>query len=222
MKRLVLTMILLCMGIASFAQEGFGILGGLTSSNTQLKDFDFDNVTQYRAGIAYKYPIAMGFAVQPEFSYSVKGATLSSSMPHIESLPDLEFAWLDLHMGYMEAALQLQWGPDLLLFRPYALVEPFVGYAINNKVKNPMINTPSRNNVWDSIQRMEYGYAFGGGLELFGRLQLSAKRYKNLGSIYKEPESGRAESFDDLYMKAFKKGDNNFGGWVLTLTFFFY
>ena len=221
MKRLVLTMILLCMGIASFAQEGFGILGGLTSSNTQLKDFDFDNVTQYRAGIAYKYPIAMGFAVQPEFSYSVKGATLHSTMQHLEPLLDLESTWLNLHMGYLEAALQLQWGPDLLLFRPYALVEPFVGYALNNKVKNPLINTPSRNNVWDSIQRMEYGYAFGGGLELFGRLQLSAKHYTNLGSIYKEPEGGRAESFDDMYMTLFK-GENNFGGWVLTLTFFFY
>ena len=220
MKRIIVTIVFLCLGFASFAQEGFGILGGITSSSTRLQDFDFDNVTQYRAGIAYKYPVAMGFAVQPEFSYSVKGGTLVSKTPHIESMPDLEIAWLNLHMGYLEAALQLQWGPDLLLFRPYALVEPFVGYAINNKVRNPMINTPSRTNVWNSIQRMEYGYAIGGGLELFGILQLSAKRYKNLGPIYKEPESGRAESFDDLYMKAFK-GDDNFGGWVLSLAFFF-
>ena len=221
MKRLLLTMIFLCIGVVTFAQEGFGVLGGLTSSSNKIKEFDFNNVTQYRAGIAYKYPVAIGFAVQPEFSYSVKGTTLVSTKPNLELLQDLDICWMNLHMGYLEAALQLQWGPDLLLFRPYALVEPFVGYALNNKVENPLINTPYRSNVWDSVQRLEYGYAFGGGLELFGRLQLSAKRYKNLGSIYKEPERGRAESFDDLYMKAFK-GDNNFGGWVLTLTFFFY
>ena len=211
-------MILLCIGLVSFAQEGFGILGGLTSSSTKLQDFDFDNVTQYRAGIAYKYPIAMGFAVQPEFSYSVKGTSLTSS------ISDLEIAKLNLHMGYLETGLQLQWGPDLLIFRPYALVEPFLGYALNNKIETTVGGTASiqkKNNVWNCLQRVEYGYAIGGGVDLFGRMQVSAKHYQNFGSIYKEPEAGSDGSVDDFIMRAFK-GKENFGGWVLTLTFFFY
>ena len=214
-----LTMILLCFGLASFAQEGFGVLGGLTSSSTKLQDFDFDNVTQYRAGIAYKYPIAIGFAVQPEFSYSVKGTSLTSS------LQEFDIAKLNLHMGYLEAGMQLQWGPDLLIFRPYALVEPFLGYAINDKVETSYFNSSSKitkTNVWNCLQRVEYGYAIGGGLDLFGRMQVSAKHYENFGSIYKAPEGGGApESLDDFMMRAFQ-GEKNFGGWVITLIFFFY
>ena len=217
MKRLFLTVVFLCLGLASFAQEGVGIFGGLTSSSTKLKDFDFDNVTQFRAGIAYKYPIALGFAVQPEFSYSVKGTALTSSVA------DLDIAKFNLHMGYMEAALQLQWGPDLLIFRPYALVEPFVGYAVNNKLETTVagIQSPNvRTNVWNCLQRLEYGYCWGGGLDLFGRFQVSAKHYENLGSLYKESGDSSPETLGDFIMEAFKD-DRNFGGWIISLTFFF-
>ena len=210
-------MMFLCFGIASFAQEGVGIFGGITSSSTKLQDFDFDNVTQFRAGIAYKYPIAMGFAVQPEFSYSVKGTSLTPS------LADFDIAKFDLHMGYVEAALQLQWGPDLLIFRPYALVEPFIGYALNNKIETSLAGTnisTTRTNVWNCLQKMEYGYAWGGGVDLFGRFQVSAKHYENFGSLYKDSKDASPQTVDDFIMEAFKD-DRNFSGWVLSLTLFF-
>ncbi|MBQ3976433.1 MAG: PorT family protein, partial [Bacteroidales bacterium] len=123
-------MIFLCAGIAAFAQEGVGVFGGVTSSSAKLQDFNIDNVTQFRAGIAYKYPVALGFAVQPEFSYSVKGTDLTYALNN-----EVELSMFNLHMGFVEAALQLQWGPDLLIFRPYALVEPFVGYAFNDRIQ---------------------------------------------------------------------------------------
>ena len=210
-------MMFLCFGIASFAQEGVGIFGGITSSSTKLQDFDFDNVTQFRAGLAYKYPIAMGFAVQPEFSYSVKGTALTPS------LADFDIAKFDLHMGYVEAALQLQWGPVLLICRPYALVEPFIGYALNNKIETSLAGTnisTTRTNVWNCLQKMEYGYAWGGGVDLFGRFQVSAKHYENFGSLYKDSKDASPQTVDDFIMEAFKD-DRNFSGWVLSLTLFF-
>ena len=210
-------MIFLCLGLASFAQEGVGVFGGLTSSSTRLQDFDFDNVTQFRAGIAFKYPIALGFAVQPELSYSVKGTSLTPS------LADFDIAKFNLHMGYLEGGLQLQWGPDLLIFRPYALVEPFVGYALNNKMETTLAGTKSsttRTNVWNCLQKLEYGYAWGGGLDLFGRFQLSAKHYENLGPLYKESKDSKPETVEDFIMDTFRD-DKNFAGWILTLTIFF-
>lgn len=210
-------MILLCFGIASFAQEGVGVFGGITSSSTKLQDFDFDNVTQFRAGIAYKYPIAIGFAIQPEFGYSVKGTALTSS------LADFDIAKFNLHMGYLETGLQFQWGPDLLIFRPYALVEPFVGYALNNKIETTLAGTSiskTRTNAWNCLERLEYGYAWGGGLDLFGRFQISAKHYENCGSIYKETDKATPETLNDFIMEAFRD-DKNFSGWILTLTVFF-
>lgn len=212
-----LTMFFLCLGIASFAQEGVGVFGGITSSNTKLQDFDFDNVTQFRAGVAFKYPLAIGFAVQPELGYNVKGTALTST------IADLDIAKFDLNMGYLEAGLQLQWGPDLLIFRPYALVEPFIGYALNNKVVSTLAGTKvssTRTNAWNCLQRLEYGYAWGGGLDLFGRFQVSAKHYENLGALYKESNDIKPETVDEFIMKAFKD-NKNFGGWVLSLTVFF-
>ena len=217
MKRLFLALAFLCCTLASFAQEGFGVFGGMTSSVTKFKEFDFDNVTQFRAGIAYKYPIALGFALQPEFSYSVKGTSITPS------IKDFEIAKFNLHMGYAEAALQFQWGPDLLIFRPYALVEPFVGYAVNNRLDTSLVGTntsSTRTNVWNCLQRLEYGYSWGGGIDLFGRLQISAKHYENLGSLYKEAGDAKPETVGDFIMTAFKDG-RNFGGWILSLAFFF-
>lgn len=210
-------MIFLCAGIAAFAQEGVGVFGGVTSSSAKLQDFNIDNVTQFRAGVAYKYPIAIGFAFQPEFSYSVKGTDLSYKLHE-----DLELSLFNLHMGYLEAAFQLQWGPDLLIFRPYALVEPFVGYSLNNRIETKEVSGSklTRTNVWDCIQRFEYGYAWGGGLELFGRFQVSAKHYENFGSLYKAPEGGKPASVDEYVMSAFKD-NKNFQGWVISLTLFF-
>ena len=214
-------MIFLCLGLASFAQEGVGIFGGITSSSTKLQDFDFENVTQFRAGVAYKYPIAVGFAVQPEFSYNVKGTALAPSMSDY-GIP-FDIVKFDLHMGYLEAGMQLQWGPDLLIFRPYALVEPFLGYALNNKIETTLADTSistTRTNVWNCLQKMEYGYAWGGGVDLFGRFQVSAKHYENFGSLYKDSKDSSPQTAEDFMMEAFKD-ERNFSGWILTLTLFF-
>lgn len=215
MKRFLLTAVFLCLGLVSFAQEGFGIMGGLISSNTRLQDFDLDNVTQFRAGVAYKYPIAMGFAVQPEFAYTVKAATAA--------IDAAERANFRVNMGYLEASLQLQWGPDLLLLRPYALIEPFVGYALNNRISFAVTNGPewdTKENYWNSIDRLEYGYAIGGGLELFGKVQVSAKHFVNSGSLHKEQKTLSDIPVEAFVRKAFDDG-NHFCGWAVSLAFFF-
>lgn len=215
MKRFLLTVVFLCLGLVSFAQEGFGIMGGVISSNSQLKDFDFDNVMQFRAGVAYKYPIAMGFAIQPEFGYSVKAATAA--------VDAAELANFRVKMGYLEAAVQFQWGPDLLLLRPYVLVEPFLGYALNNSISFTVKDGPqwdTKDNYWNSVDRLEYGYAVGGGLELFGKVQLSAKHFVNSGSLYKEQQKLSDIPVETFVRKAFDNG-NHFCGWTISLAFFF-
>ncbi|MBQ3977069.1 MAG: hypothetical protein II686_06570, partial [Bacteroidales bacterium] len=63
-------------------------------------------------------------------------------------------------------------------------------------------------------------YAWGGGLDLFGFMQVSAKHYVNCGSLYKAPEHGRPETVDEFVMSAFKD-NKNFQGWVISLAFFF-
>lgn len=214
MKRLLLIISVLCLGVVSYAQDGLGLLGGLTSSQDRLQEFDFDNITQFRAGVAYKHPIALGFAVQPEFTYSVKATAVS--------MDALQVSNFELKMGYLEASMQLQWGPDLIILRPYVLAEPFVGYAVNNRISTFMLDSPklTKDNYWNSIQRLEYGYALGGGLEMFGLFQVSAKRYVNLGSLYKDPGTASWDASDTFTERLFGEG-NSFCGWMISLAFFF-
>ena len=186
MRKLMASLIaVLCIAFNAFAQDGFGVVGGVTTSSTQIEDVNFDSITQYHVGLAYKSPNLFGFAVQPELCYNMKGTRSEIS---------------DLKMGFVELGLQFQWGPDLVLFRPYVFVEPFMGYAVKNWVSN------SQTNIWTNLKRTEAGMGIGGGVELFGALQFSAKHFQNFGEITKD---------------GFDGWSGNFGGWVFSLSLFF-
>ena len=62
------------------AQEktaSFGFKGGLNFSNLYTDQVDDNNVlTGFNAGLYAKFPIAKGIAIQPEISYTTKGAEL--------------------------------------------------------------------------------------------------------------------------------------------------
>lgn len=195
MKKFLISLLtVLCIGFTASAQDGFGIVGGVTTSCAKLQDFNFDSITQYHLGFAFKTPNLFGFAAQPELCYNVKGSRSEV---------------YDLKMGYAEFGLQLQWGPDLVLFRPYVFAEPYLGYAVNNwRIENGAgSSTPEKQaNVWTNLKRTEVGLGIGGGVELFGALQLSAKHFQNFGEIY---------TADYHY------DGSNFGGWVFTLGIFF-
>ncbi|UFH45558.1 PorT family protein [Flavobacterium galactosidilyticum] len=62
------------------AQEktaSFGFKGGLNFSNLYTDQVDDNNVlTGFNAGLYAKFPVAKGIAIQPEISYTTKGAEL--------------------------------------------------------------------------------------------------------------------------------------------------
>ena len=43
--------------------------------------------------------------------------------------------------GFAELSLGLQWGPDLLAFRPYLFVEPYVGYGVTGSERLQLSGT---------------------------------------------------------------------------------
>ena len=127
-------------------------------------------------------------------------------------------------MGYIELPLQLQWGPDLLLFRPYVLAEPFLGYAIatNSKGKTQLDVSASSSSFKESgMSRLEYGFGLGGGIEIW-RIQLSAKYFWNFGSLYDQGGSvgGTADAVAQTVKSAF--GDKkSFNGIMFSLGLMF-
>ena len=203
MKRLI-TVIALCVmtfwGSTTLKAGNFGVVGG--ASFTGLKEISPELSTGYHAGVTYKFHLPLGFAIQPSLLYHLKSSTVDSAL-QTGSLAGLD-------VGYLELPVSFQWGPDLLLFRPFFDVSPFVGYALNNDIKgySAMGVVEQFKNQWDGINRLEYGLGLGGGLEIW-KIQVVARYNWNFGQLFES--RSRAISFND----------KNFGGVTLTAAILF-
>lgn len=182
-----------------------GAVGGLTSSETSVKSFDTKTISAYHAGVALQIPLIGKLSIQPELLYQVKGSSFNTEGGTLGGWAGS----MDIKNGYLELPVQIQWGPDLLLFRPYVLAEPFLGYQLNSKVNNSELKS-----LESGMNRLEYGLGVGFGIELW-RLQLSAKYYWNYGNLYKDGSISK-----DLFKEAIN-GGSNFNGLAFSLAVFF-
>lgn len=136
MRRLAAVVAALVIALNAMAQSRVGVTGGYNTSG-------------YHAGLTMYQPLGLGFALQPSLVYAAKGTDWDEIV--------------SCKMGFIELPVQLQAGLDLLLFRPYLFVEPFVGYAVKSDIEN----------------RLEYGLGLGGGVHLGRSFQLSIKYFWN-------------------------------------------
>ena len=217
MKR-ILTVIALCVmtfwGSHTLRAGDFGIVAG--AGFTSIKNVGADLATGYHAGITYKFNLPLGFAFQPSLLYNMKASQVD------EALADL--ASFDYKMGYLELPLSLQWGPDLLLFRPFLDVSPYVGYALNNEFK-ASANTSARLstgfvNNWEGINRLEYGVGLGGGIEVW-KIQVTCRYNWNFGPLFDNTDT--AVKASEVIGSAIgeKFSDENFGGVTLSVALLF-
>ena len=120
----------LLLSLSASAGGGFLIKAGLSNSNMDLNrdvatvisetlsDSVFRNFTSYNVGIGYRTASWNNFKLQPELTYNVRGT-------RIDDLTNWK-------MAYLEMPLNIQWGIDLILLRPYLQVAPFLGYDFVN------------------------------------------------------------------------------------------
>ena len=179
--------------MAARAHAQFGIVGGITSSKTELTTAeDVKSMSLYHAGVTYKVDLGAGFAIQPSVLYQVKGASLGE----LNSSSSEDFK---VKTGFVEIPVGFQWGPDLMVFRPFVMAEPFIGYQVTSSDRGA-----------DSIEgwteqaknKFEYGFGVGGGLEIAGNIQLSVQWFNNMGSMVRD-ESASSGSFSEK-VKNFK------------------
>ncbi len=190
----------------------FGAVGGFTSSSADVDVLSAESYSLYHAGVAFQLHLGAGFCIQPELLYQVKGVQLSSALTGEVDGPALD---LKSKVGYLELPVQLQWGPDLLAFRPYVFAEPFVGYAVNLNTKVGTLESKDFRKA--AVDRLEYGLGLGAGIE-FWRLQVSARYFWNFGSLYSE--SGEVDAIGQTVKTAFTEG-KNFNGVSVSAAFFF-
>ena len=164
--------------MASKAHAQFGIIAGLTSSRVDAAEAvkDVKGIVLYHAGLTYKFDLGAGFAIQPAAIYQVKGAKLSNIQ---DTTGD------QLKTGYVELPLNLQWGPDLMAFRPYVFAEPFIGDQIKDFSKGATFSDVGS----DVMNKLEYGFGLGGGLEIASHVQLSVQWFKNMGVLINDDQA---------------------------------
>ena len=187
MKKLIAIAALFAAAVFANAQQ-IGFKGGLTLSTMNGADTPKDNKSMmlYEAGVLYKADLGAGFAIQPALAYQVKGATLQQNND------------VNSKTGYAEFSIGAQWGPDLLAFRPYLFVEPFVGYAVTGDERLTLSGSTLSIESIDSAlkeakNKLEYGLGAGVGLEVTSHIQLSCQVFRNFGQLYKEDQLNAGE-----------------------------
>jgi len=211
MKRIFIAILAAAMAFSvnSNAQQydytRFGITGGVTSSSSKIKNVDTKSISMYHIGIALEMPLGAGFAIQPELLYQVKGLSLDKWGGSTASQIGEAF---ETKVGYLELPVQIQWGPDLVAFRPYGFLEPFVGYRLTQSSEGVA------DTISDHLKKVEYGLSLGAGIDIW-KLQVSAKYFWNFGGIYDSDLSNTAETITGL------KDSNTFNGVAVSVALFF-
>lgn len=203
----ILTLIVALVATATVAHAQFGIVGGLNFSNAKFENASqfadaAKNATLWHAGVAWKMKLPLGFAVQPELTYQVKGVKLDNVLN--ATAQDFKF-----NNGYIELGAGVQWGPDLIIARPYVFAQPFIGYMVNpdKTIKEAK----------DVTNKLEYGIGLGAGVEVFKHIQVSVQWFRNLGNIAANKNNGTTLSSDWEKVKDVK----NYQGVRLSLGIFF-
>ncbi len=207
MKRLFISVIALFLifSVQASAQIKFGATAGMNFNTSKFTEIDVKAKTGWNAGVTMLLDLPLGFSLQPSLVYSQKNANLTNT--------------LSQNMGYLELPVSVQWGPDLLILRPFLDVTPYVGYAITNKTKmaadlGGLGNLSFDGSDWAGKERMEYGLGVGGGINVW-KLQVVARYCWNFGPLFSDWDELKSQ------IPELNTGSKNFGGLMLNVAFFF-
>lgn len=204
MKRfftIALGVMLMC-AFNAVGQTRWGVTAGVNFNNSKFSEVDVQAKTGWSAGATCLLDLPLGFSIQPSLLYHQKGANITNEIAQT--------------MGYLELPVSVQWGPDLLIFRPFLDVTPYIGYALSNEVTTSLAGLQHTASSWRGKERFEYGLGIGAGINVW-KLQLIARYNWNFGSLYD------VEGWDDIKpnLKGLDADNENFGGISINLAFLF-
>ena len=203
MKRLLIVAAALLVAISASAQK-FGVVAGFNSTELKIKDsihsLESNSISEFNIGLAYNYSLGLGFAIQPAFIYNMKGTSVDA----------LKTFNLKSEISYLEVPVQIQYGLNLLVARPFVFVEPFAGLAVGAKVKG---NGSAQSVINDLDSKLEYGLGLGFGTDIVKHLQFSFKYFWNF-------EDCGFNNFSNEVKEAVTERDS-FSGLTVSLGFFF-
>lgn len=173
-KKILLIALISMIAFPTFmsAESRFGIKGGINITKlgnvNELGDA-LKNNTGFNVGAAWQLGLPLGFAIQPELIYSQRGATVNVAITDA-----------DLKISSLQLPINVQWGMEFGIFKPFVQVTPYFGYALGKDFKLGNIDLGS--DEWKNINRFQYGLGLGAGIQV-SALQLSLRYLWDLGPI---------------------------------------
>ena len=162
MKKLSLLLVsILCLGVLNAGAQGFIVKGGWNYSKSDIKDIK-DGHSGWQVGVGFQTGSAYGFSFQPELLYKVDGLKFSDGAK--------------LDMNKLELPLNVQWGPDLLIARPFVFAGPYFGYNFKTRGKN-LTEAEVK-----ALNNFEWGVGIGLGINIW-KLQVAGKYNWNFGTF---------------------------------------
>ena len=174
MKKIYLLVVsILCVGVLSAGAQGIIVKAGYNYNNVSLgKNTTVSDIkagkSGWQIGVGFQSESSLGFSFQPEIVYKVMGYKFS----------DVK----NMNLGYLEVPLNVQWGPDLLIARPFVFAGPYVGLKVSNQFRGSDWTDTDINQIKDGLNKAEWGLGIGLGINLF-RFQIAGKYNWNFGSI---------------------------------------
>jgi hypothetical protein len=176
-KLLVVFAALLLTSAAVSAKGGFGVTAGFNTNAAKLQDVSLDSRYGWNAGLTYLANLPLGFSVQPSLLYTQKRAAVA--LTGIGVLDQLTSGNVYQSVGSVTIPVSVQWGPDLIVARPFLDVTPYVGYALTNKLKAVAAD---QEGVTKGEKGLDYGIGLGAGINVW-KLQAVVRYNWNFGTM---------------------------------------
>ncbi len=183
----------LLFAVQASAQARWGVTGGMNFGTSRFSELDIKAKTGWNAGLTLLVDLPLGFSLQPSLVYSQKNLNVSESLVQ--------------NVGYLEFPVSLQWGPDLLIFRPFVDVTPYIGYGISQEMLTSVKDGHVLPSGWSGKERFEYGLGLGGGINVW-KIQLLLRYCWNFGPLY------NVHGWEDIKTQVggLNARNDNFGG----------
>ena len=200
---------ILVTSVAVSAKGGFGVTAGINTNSTKVQDIQTAPRTGFNVGVTYLLNLPLGLSVQPSVVYSHKSANLS--LTGVGVLDALMSDKVFQNVGSVNVPVSVQWGPNLIVARPFLDITPYVGYTLSNTIKGMASDVKG---VIDGEKSLDYGIGLGGGLHVW-KLQAIVRYNWSFGTM------GNLEGFTELELGDLKNTNRVYGGLSVNLAYFF-
>lgn len=209
MKKLLSVVAILLVAATASAKGGFGVTAGFNYNTTTVKDVQTQPREGWSAGLTYQLNLPFGLSVQPSLVYTQKSGEVN--LTGMELLDKYLDGSIYQNIGSLIVPVSVQWGPDLIIARPFLDVTPYVGYALQNELN---VTLAGLTGTTEGEKTLDYGVGIGAGINIW-KLQAIVRYNWNFGVM------GSLEDFKDVDLKGLKTEDQTYGGVSVNVAFFF-